>query len=655
MSIESQITGLGHDDESAIQHCLRVLSDEITLSSSVEGLTMVGGDFNSNTISSDNYGIEKFMSKHGLINCSDSREKSLPSFSRSLGLSVQYSRIDNVYMLPSKSIQVLSCYPSQLQEILHDHYLMYTHVRVTGIEKCLYGSRLKRNLRKDIHSSDITALAAFKEAMEKEEIPQCLIDGDEELFIDFVTNLSGRLASKLSKARHSRRCPNFTSAVSNVILIHLRMSVIIRRHVWFPSKRHAREDKHMLWSEANYKVNIGRVLHQLNKVLAKISMTVEDLSEVNDVLKYSTEYWNSCDLTKMTYEADDVYAHFKRCLSSRHMKEWRARFVKVRIEMEEALLARRPGAAHRYHKPFVDKSFTMEEQIVDGEMVTDPNLIHEHIKSYYSDALSHNTDIPDDSLCGKSCRKWEDLDLNRESFITKTSPLGIPEEVAGSLWKAFERRPVTDAMTLFQKSVMITPTLEEFILSIKVRPNDSAGSVSGCTYNQIKNWPDSIIEMMYKCLATMFEQRKSPKSWKSRFLVLLKKVPNPTLAQTRPLMLYEALRKVWWGIFMNRIQIYLKDSGVLCQDQTAYLYGKDTSIGSMHILNALETLQEFQSELFMSSWDFKTAFDSVTRPLLVYGGVRVGIPSELMTMIIGRPRHWWNNDTKVPGSSGSFE
>ena len=85
---------------------------------------------------------------------------------------------------------------------------------------------------------------------------------------------------------------------------------------------------------------------------------------------------------------------------------------------------------------------------------------------------------------------------------------------------------------------------------------------------------------------------------------------------------------------MHRIQIYLKESGVLCQDQTAYLYGKDTSIGSMHILNALETLQEFRSELFMSSWDFKTAFDSVTRPLLVYGGIRVGIPSELMSMLV---------------------
>ena len=133
-------------------------------------------------------------------------------------------------------------------------------------------------------------------------------------------------------------------------------------------------------------------------------MTEEDLSDINNVLKYSTGYWNSCDLTKITYEADEVYDHFKRCLTSRNMKEWRAKHVKNRSDMEEALLARKPGAAHRYHKPFVDKSFTMEEQLVDGEMVTDPDLIHAHIENYYKDALSYNKNIPNDSLCGQSCK-----------------------------------------------------------------------------------------------------------------------------------------------------------------------------------------------------------------------------------------------------------
>jgi len=515
MSIERQIIGLGDtNSDSAIDYCLQALGHEIELLSLTVGVTLVGGDFNSNTLSSDYYGIENFMDKHGLTNCSNQRERLLPSFSRGLGLSVQYSRIDNVYMKPSEGVEVLSCYPCQLKEVLHDHHLMYTHVRIHGIEKPLYGSRLKRNLKKDIHSSDITALAAFTEAMEREEIPQSVLDGDEELFIDFITNLSGKLATTLAKGRHSRKCPNYTSPVSNVILIHLRMSVVIRRHVWFPKKRNVREDKHSLWTEKNFKVNIGRILHQLNKVLAKIPMTEEDLGELNNVLQYSNEYWNTCDLTKLTYEADDVYDHFKRCMSSRNMKEWRLAFVKRRVEMEEALLARKPGAAHRYHKPFVDKTFTMEEQLVDGEMVTDPDLIHAHIENYYRDALSFNKNIPVESLCGLSCESWEDLDLIQESFLLKTAPLGIPEEVAVSLWRAFEKRPVTDLMTSFQTSVMVTPTLEEFEMSIKLRPNDSAGSVSGCTYNQIKNWPAPIVKLVHSRLSTMFDKRESPRSWK---------------------------------------------------------------------------------------------------------------------------------------------
>jgi len=137
--------------------------------------------------------------------------------------------------------------------------------------------------------------------------------------------------------------------------------------------------------------------------------------------------------------------------------------------------------------------------------------------------------------------------------------------------------------------------------NIKCRPFNSAAAISGCSYNQIKRWPASWVKVVHVSLCDLFVKRITPEQWKWRYLVLLKKVPNPTLRETRPLMLYEALRKVWWGIFINRIQIYLKASQVLCQDQSAYLYGKDTSICSLHILNALETVMEFQSDLFINS------------------------------------------------------
>jgi len=277
----------------------------------------------------------------------------------------------------------------------------------------------------------------------------------------------------------------------------------------------------------------------------------------------------------------------------------------------------------------------MEEHVIDGDVISDESLIHAHVTEYYSSALSLHSDIPCSALCGSDTTTWHDFDLSQEDFCLKASVQGVPPDISEQIWRAMGRRPTTEGMISFQESVMCPPTIEEFMTSIKVRPFNSAGAISGCSYNQIKRWPASWTVRVHACLCDLFVRRVTPEQWKWRYLVLLKKVPNPTLKETRPLMLYEALRKVWWGIFIHRIQAYLKTSQVLCQDQSAYLYGKDTSICSLHILNALETVMEFQSELFINSWDLEKAFDSVIRPLLIWGGIRIGVPEELMEMMVG--------------------
>ena len=257
--------------------------------------------------------------------------------------------------------------------------------------------------------------------------------------------------------------------------------------------------------------------------------------------------------------------------------------------------------------------------MIDGEVISDESIIHSHVSMYYASALSFHTDIPDENLCGSNTTCWRDFELSNVDFRVKASSQGIPDEISDQIWIALQRRPETPEMIDFQNSVMLPPSIEEFISSIKMRPYNSAASISGCSYNQIKRWPSSWITLVHCSLCELFVSRRTPEQWKWRYLVLLKKVSNPTLRETRPLMLYEALRKVWWGIFIHRIQNYLKTSQVLCQDQSAYLYGKDTSICSLHILNALETVMEFQSDLFINSWDLEKAFDSVIRPLLIWG------------------------------------
>jgi len=375
----------------------------------------------------------------------------------------------------------------------------------------------------------------------------------------------------------------------------------------------------MLWKECNYKLNVGRMLHQLNKRLLLIPMTTEDLADCNRLIKYSQAYWESSSLRKLSHDAEEVYLHFKRLLSTRNILDWHIQLRKRRKAMEDELKANRTGKVHKYHRKYEDKSFTMEEHIIDGEVITDESIIHSHVTEHYASALSQHKDIPLGALCGSDVNSWKEFDLSLEEFCGKASFQGIPPGIAGQIWTALGRRPQTEEMSSFQLSVMIAPTIEEFIASIKCRHHNSAAAISGCSYNQIKKWPATWVSLVHKSLCDIFERRITPEQWKWRYLVLLKKVPNPSLRETRPLMLYEALRKVWWGIFIHRIQVYLRKSQVLCQDQSAYLHGKDTSICSLHILNALETVMEFQSDLFINSWDLEKAFDSVIRPLFDLG------------------------------------
>ena len=57
--------------------------------------------------------------------------------------------------------------------------------------------------------------------------------------------------------------------------------------------------------------------------------------------------------------------------------------------------------------------------------------------------------------------------------------------------------------------------------------------------------------------------------------------------------------------------------------------GKGTETGVLEFAATLETAKELKSEVFISSWDLKRAFDSVDRRLLVFAWERLGVPSSL--------------------------
>ena len=492
-SVESQIMGVMDSQGDAVEFMKSTVRDRLLMANDSNAVSIIGGDFNSNFHSDDGYKIASLMTSLEYHNASSQLEMLLPSFCRKALEQTRMSRIDNVFMRKDTRTKIMSCSPQPTNFEATDHYPMFTHIRMLKEARPLFGTRTKRNLPRDIHSTDGTAFALFTQQLEEMEIPEEILSCPEKL-VEWVSETSGALACSISKCRHSRSCPNHWSVVAMVILVHLRASLILRRHVATllnssvlrKSKKSKRVRHRTLWKECNYKLNIGRMLHQLNKRLLLIPMTVEDLADCNRLILYSQSYWESTSLTLLAQEAEDVYLHFRRLLTTRNILDWHNQLRRRRKEMEDELRGNRTGKVHKYHRKYEDKSFTMEEHVIDGEVITDESIIHSFVTEYYASALSQHTDIPADALCGLETTSWRDFELTNEDFRVKASIQGIPHEIADQIWKALQRRPQTDCMTAFQDSVMSPPSMEEFMASIKSRPYNSAAAISGCSYNRIK-------------------------------------------------------------------------------------------------------------------------------------------------------------------------
>ena len=62
--------------------------------------------------------------------------------------------------------------------------------------------------------------------------------------------------------------------------------------------------------------------------------------------------------------------------------------------------------------------------------------------------------------------------------------------------------------------------------------------------------------------------------------------------------------------------------------------GRGTETGVLEFAATLETAKELRTEVFISSWDLRRAFDSVDRRLLVFSWERLGVPSQLAQYLV---------------------
>ena len=112
------------------------------------------------------------------------------------------------------------------------------------------------------------------------------------------------------------------------------------------------------------------------------------------------------------------------------------------------------------------------------------------------------------------------------------------------------------------------------------------------------------------------------------------KVPDPTLSDLRPLMFFEVLRKIWTGVIMEKIKKFWTRWGLIDERQHGLMGGKGTHSAIPILINSMETAKDFTTDMYLSSWDIKRAFDSLGMEFVLWALERMHIPKELATYLV---------------------
>ena len=117
--------------------------------------------------------------------------------------------------------------------------------------------------------------------------------------------------------------------------------------------------------------------------------------------------------------------------------------------------------------------------------------------------------------------------------------------------------------------------------------------MSGFTYNLMSLWPTMVVEQVYDLLCAIWTHKSTPPFWKWRWLVPIpKKADNNTLSNLRPISLIEASRKIWIGLYVDKIKGFWARTGILCPSQHAYLADKSTEGALLQFRNTMEETEE---------------------------------------------------------------
>ena len=285
--------------------------------------------------------------------------------------------------------------------------------------------------------------------------------------------------------------------------------------------------------------------------------------------------------------------------------------------------------------------YTLETLETDEGVTKDPATIHDYATSFFAKSWFNKPKGVPYGL------HKADADMHRlltdwEHFKSEHEGTQVPEHLLRTIWESLRKHSIpkpnqANHSLTEQIEAALAPdiTMSEFLSALNETSNHTAGGITKCTYSMMKGWTQPIQEKAVEYYNAIWRERHTPDFWKWRWLCPKPKVSDGiTLNDLRPLMLVECTRKMLSTIIIKRIRKVWNQTEALNHNQHAYRSKHGTDTALLQVINILEEAIETKSDLYLSSWDFKRAFDSVSKGAQVISWMRMGLPKDIAEWLV---------------------
>ena len=591
-----------------------------TLSSCQTTSIIFGGDFNLDIQKQQlkkQYDLSLWAANNQLTTCETPDQLNRPSYSLTLPNSENHhcSRIDYIWCkgVQQQTVQIAPVMESQL-----DHKMLLSTFTTSTITKQHSPVKLTRLL--DVKRDD-KAIDKLKE-----QLQDCIItpNATAEDIINYFTLRTVQIVQSL-KSRSQVKRKHFTPRLMS---LHVNLRWLKSMHRHFEGIHHCNK-----WTIDTFDAGLKLTMTKWRQDQEWINSWDRTNDALRDQHTFGRTTW-----AMMTME--DTKQRLSVAIKAMQKSLHRQRHADLQKHIRQCVLRRRINFQKGNVKKVLDslmernnKCEELDTLLHNGILYTNQSEICKIVNNHFSLMFKIQPDIDPNSANGIN-GTFEQWDTTWDQFQIDQQHHNIPTHLVRIIWEALQKRPTDDQHNEMTESLNKAPTLDEFNYAIKHSPKNKAPGVSGLSVNMINCWPMKIVTAVYEALVTMWHCNKIPTQWHWRFLAPLPKKENPTLADLRPLMLLECLRKIWISCFVRKIQQFWHRFKLLNDMQYGFQSKTSAEAAIMIAMNAMETSADWFTDNYWSSFDIKGAFDSPSKSLLVFAWVRLGVPVKLAQYMV---------------------